>query len=134
MSDYKKYTELDVWVKTRELTKVIYIITNTKPYPKEELFGLVSQMRRAAVSISSNIAEGCGRQHTKESLQFFYISRGSLYELGTQIYLSFDLEFVLEADLRNTLQKIEDCKKVLNGFIRYYQKLITNNEQPTTNN
>jgi four helix bundle protein len=132
MSAYKKYTDLDIWIKSRELAKEIYL--RTRKFPKEEIYGIVSQIRRAAISIPSNIAEGCGRQHTKDSLQFFYISRGSLYELETQLFLSYDLSFISKVELEDILQKIEDCKKILNGFIRYYQTLLPNNEQLTTNN
>jgi four helix bundle protein len=65
----KQYTELDVWTKSRNLTNKIYEIT--KGFPKEEMFGLANQMRRAAVSVPSNIAEGCGRQYSKDAIQFF---------------------------------------------------------------
>jgi four helix bundle protein len=74
----KQYTELDVWTKSRNLTNKIYEIT--KGFPKEEMFGLANQMRRAAVSVPSNIAEGCGRQYSKDAIQFFFVARGSLYE------------------------------------------------------
>ncbi len=131
MANYKQYTDLDVWLKSRELTKMVYIAT--KNFPKEELYGLVSQIRRSAISIPSNIAEGCGRQYPKESIHFFHISRGSLYELETQLYLSHDLDFITENCLNDFLIKIEDCKKLLNGFIRYYQDLI-NMEKVKTNN
>ena len=79
----RDYTDLEVWQKTRALANLLYSIA--KEFPREELFGLVNQMRRSAVFIASNIAEGCGRNHTKDSLQFFYIARGSLYELKTQL-------------------------------------------------
>ena len=65
----KQYTELDVWTKSRNLTNKIYEIT--KGFPKEEMFGLANQMRRPAVSVPSNIAEGCGRQYSKDAIQFF---------------------------------------------------------------
>jgi four helix bundle protein len=76
------------------------------------------------VSIPSNIAEGCGRQHSKDSIQFFYIARGSLYELETQLYLSLDQNYINSDDLNLCLEKVETCQKLLNGFIKYYQKLI----------
>ncbi|WP_421942306.1 four helix bundle protein [Pedobacter sp.] len=66
----KLYTELDVWKEARALTNAIYVAT--KLFPKDEVFGLASQMRRSAVSIPSNIAEGCGRNYPKESIQFFF--------------------------------------------------------------
>ena len=117
MSGYQKYTELDVWKQARSLATVIYEITIS--YPKMEQFGIISQMRRCAVSIPSNIAEGCGRQHTKERIQFFTISRGSLYELETQLYISKDLAFINEDELNNCLQKIESLGKLINGFILF---------------
>jgi four helix bundle protein len=88
-TEYKKYIELNVWIYARKLVNIVYALT--KLFPKEEQFGLTNQMRRCAVSIPSNIAEGCGHNHKKDGLQFFYISRGSLYELETQLYLSNDL-------------------------------------------
>lgn len=104
------------------MNKSIYSIT--KSFPKEELYGLTSQIRRSSVSISSNIAEGCGRNTPKDSLRFLYISRGSLFELESQVYVSFDLEYISSQEFNNILKLIVDCKKVLNGFINYYKKLI----------
>ncbi|WP_423147371.1 four helix bundle protein [Rubrolithibacter danxiaensis] len=118
-NDYKKYTDLEVWKEARILVAVIYAIT--KSFPKEEQFGLISQMRRCAISIPSNIAEGCGRNHKKDSIQFFFITRGSIYELETQLYLSNDLNFITTTELTSTLGKLEIVRKLLNGFIRYYE-------------
>ncbi|MFM6954240.1 MAG: four helix bundle protein [Sphingobacteriaceae bacterium] len=78
-TNYKKYTELELWAEARKLVTTIYELT--KLFPKEEQFGLINQMRRCAVSIPSNIAEGCGRNHKKDSLQFLFIARGSVFEL-----------------------------------------------------
>jgi four helix bundle protein len=117
----KSYTELDVWKKARELVKEIYLTTAN--YPQEEVFGLTNQMRRCAVSVPSNIAEGCGRNHTKDSIQFFFIARGSLYELETQIHLSSDLNFINKEELEKLLSQLLHSRKLLNGFIRYYQQL-----------
>ncbi len=117
----KVYTDLDVWKESRKLVKLIYDIT--KSFPKEELYGLSNQIRRCAISVPSNIAEGCGRNHTKDSIQFFYISRGSLYELETQLYLSFDLNYIDELTLNSIIESVTTCKKLLNGFINYYQTL-----------
>jgi len=118
---YKTYNELEVWKESRELVKLIYDLT--KIFPKEEQYGLSSQIRRCAVSIPSNIAEGCGRNHSKDSVQFFYISRGSLFELETQLYLAFDQDYITDATLQAMIEKITVCKKLLNGFINYYQRL-----------
>ena len=117
----KAYTDLDVWKEARVLANEIY--NATKLFPKDEMFGLISQMRRCAVSIASNIAEGCGRNHSKDSIQFFFISRGSLYELETQIYIASDQNYINDALLRTLLAKVEITRKLLSGFIKYYQQL-----------
>jgi four helix bundle protein len=80
-------------------------------------------MRRAAVSVVSNIAEGCGRQHAKDAVQLFYIARGSLYELETQLYIASDLNYINEATLIETLEDVTSCKQMLNGLIKYFKKL-----------
>jgi len=118
----KAYVDLEVWKEARALANDIY--KATKDFPKEEIFGLVGQMRRCAVSIPSNIAEGCGRNYPKDSVQFFFIARGSIYELETQLYISFDQEYIDEITLKSNLQKLETTRKLLNGFIKYYQQLI----------
>lgn len=83
------FKSLAIWERSRILVQHIYEVT--KGFPDDEKFGLVSQMRRAAVSVPSNIAEGCGRKGNKELIQFLHISTGSLCELETQLYLSYDL-------------------------------------------
>ncbi len=84
-----EYKELDVWKENKELVKLVYSLTNSLP-PNEQ-FGLTLQIRRSAISIPSNIAEGIGRNHTKDTLQFLYIARGSAYELETQLIISKEL-------------------------------------------
>ena len=118
----KNYIDLDVWKGARSLSKKVYLASSQ--FPSEEKFGLISQIRRAVVSIPSNIAEGCGRNYPKDSIQFFYIKRGSIYEVETQLYLSFDLDFISEIDLIAVLEKLETTRKLLNGFIKYYQTLV----------
>jgi four helix bundle protein len=108
-SDYKKYIELNVWIEARKLVSEVY--SATRSFPKEEQFGLSNQMRRCSVSIPSNIAEGCGRNHKKDSLRFFYIARGSLYELETQLFLSSDLNFIEKPQLDKYLSQLEIRKK-----------------------
>ncbi|HMG15410.1 MAG TPA: four helix bundle protein [Saprospiraceae bacterium] len=114
----KDYTELNVWIKTRELATLCYELT--KKFSKEELFGLSSQIRRSAVSIPSNIAEGCGRSTSKTTNQFLFIARGSLYELETQCLISNDLNYIDQETLNTIIDKISECKKLLNGIINYY--------------
>ena len=117
--DYKDYTSLNVWKETKSLVSNIYKLTGK--FPNHEIYGLTSQIRRCGVSVPSNIAEGCGRNHSKDSIQFFYIARGSLYELETQIYISLDLEYINPTELTTILSQITVCKKLLNGFINYYK-------------
>jgi len=121
MSNIKDYKELDVWKKCRTLTNNVYEIT--KGFPKDEIFGLTNQVRRAVVSVVSNIAEGCGRQHAKEAVQIFYIARGSLYEVETQLYVALDQKYLQEADFENLVAEITSCKQMLNGLIKYFKGL-----------
>lgn len=136
MSDgIKSYTELDVWKNARSLTKEIYMTSLN--FPRDERYGLISQLRRCVISVPSHNAEVCGRNHTKESRQFFYISSGSKYELETQLYLTHDLNYINELTLKSLLYKMEEVRKLLNGFIKHYQKLskpVRPDSQPTTRN
>jgi len=119
MAEFKTYKELDVWLKSKVLVKEIYLIT--KNFPIEEMYGLTSQMRRCAVSIPSNIAEGYGRQYKKESLQFFHIARGSLYELETQLYIAADLTYLPAHKIDGIILLLEECRKFLSGLIKYFE-------------
>ncbi|MDA3878914.1 MAG: four helix bundle protein, partial [Prolixibacteraceae bacterium] len=89
------YKEIKIWQRARMLVKDVYLFT--KEYPKEEIYGLTSQIRRAVVSIPVNIAEGAGRGTNKDFSHFLDIARGSLYELETLILLSSDLDFISES-------------------------------------
>ena len=95
----KSYTDLEVWKYSRELVKLVYLLT--KHFPKEEIYGLTNQIRRCSVSVPSNIAEGIGRQSNKETIHFLYIAKGSLQEVETQLYLSFDLGYISEVEFKN---------------------------------
>ncbi|TRX72377.1 four helix bundle protein [Carboxylicivirga sp. M1479] len=105
---------LQIWQKGRVLVKDIYQLTSE--FPKSELYGLVSQMRRASVSIPSNIAEGSGRKTSKEFSRFLEIAYSSALELETQLYLSFDLSFISESTLDEFLFKIEEVQKMISSF------------------
>jgi len=108
VTDNKPYTELETWKKARGLVKHIYLCTQS--FPKEELYSLTSQIRRASISVPSNIAEGIGRNFDKETLQFLHISRGSLYEVETQIYLAYDLNYIRLEVLNDSLTKIDNAE------------------------
>lgn len=131
MGEILSYRDLDVWQQARILVKVIYQLTSK--FPRDEQYGLVNQLRRAAVSIPSNIAEGCGRNHKKDSTQFFYVSRGSRYEIETQLILSSDLQLISEAELNSAAEQVKRCKMLINGFINYFQKHTDNDQRPTVN-
>ena len=111
----KSHKRLDVWLKSFELTKSIYEVT--KKFPPEEKYGFISQMRRAAVSIPSNIAEGAARQTNKDTLQFFIVARSSLSELDTQIELSRSLGMI---DLQNISVRSNavSVKSILSKFTK----------------
>lgn len=94
----------------------------TQLFPKEELFGLTLQMRRAAISVPSNIAEGTGRQHSKDTLHFFFIARGSLYELETQCFIANDLQYISPTQLSEALDLITNCKRLLHGYMNHYRQ------------
>jgi four helix bundle protein len=115
----KSYIEMDVWKKSRLLVNKLYNVT--KKFPKEEIYSLTNQMRRSCVSVPSNIAEGIGRLQKNETIQFLNYSRGSLYELETQLYLSFDQTYINESELSEMLEIITECKKLINGTINYYK-------------
>jgi four helix bundle protein len=108
------YKELIVWQQSRILVKEVYHVT--KDFPREEMFGLTSQIRRAAVSVPSNIAEGFGRGTNAQIKQFLNIAHGSLLEVDTQIILSFDLEYINNNQLETFSQKISSISKMIDAL------------------
>lgn len=116
MGYIKSYKELIVWQKAMALAKAIYLLT--EKFPKCELYGLISQMRRAVVSIVSNIAEGYGRKSTKEYKQFYAISYGSGLELETQMILAKELELAPAQEFRNAEALLVEVLKMLNTMTK----------------
>jgi four helix bundle protein len=106
--------ELKVWKLAMEIAKDVYIIT--KDFPSEEKFGLTSQVRRAAVSIASNIAEGAGRYSDKEFAQFLSIASGSSFEVRTQLLLSEQLGFSSNENLIDVLNKLSELERMILGL------------------
>ncbi len=102
--------DLIIWKKAMQLAKIIYTITDK--FPKDEKYGIISQMRRCAVSIASNIAEGAGRESKKEFLNFLSISSGSSYEFETQLYISEDLEYINKEKLTEAVNLLEEIQKM----------------------
>ena len=113
MKDFKK---LKVWEKAHRLTIDMYQATST--FPKEELFGLTSQIRRAAASIPANIAEGCGRSGDAELARFFRIALGSASELEYHLILVKDLSLLDSFSCSGFIERVEEIKKMLSGFIK----------------
>jgi four helix bundle protein len=110
------YKELKVWQKSRELVKFIYEMT--KSFLKEEIYSLTSQVRRAVISIPSNIAEGAGHFSEKEFSRFLGIAYASSRELDTQLILSYDLDFISEDNLSQSSNKIDEVQKMISGLIK----------------
>lgn len=111
----KFFTDLIVWQKGHDLVIKIYYVT--KNFPKEEIFSLTNQMKRAAISITSNIAEGFGRQTFKEKIQFYYMSQGSLTELKNQLLIARDIAYISKNDFDSLTEQINLTHKLLQGLI-----------------
>jgi len=118
MKESGNHKNLTVWERSIELAEEIYKIT--QKFPKEELYGIVSQIRRAAVSVSANIAEGAARNSNKEYVQFLYISLGSLSELETELIISKRVGYLKDERI---FDKLIDVKKLLLGLIKYRKGL-----------
>ena len=118
MKDFRK---LEIWQKSYQLSLDVYKATKT--FPKDEMFGLTSQMRRAAVSIPSNIAEGCGRDGDAELARFLSIAMGSASELECQLQMSHDLDMLVDDQYEAINTKLLELKRQLNAFL---QKLKAN--------
>jgi four helix bundle protein len=114
-SKIKEFTDLRAWQEAHKL--VIGLYKESKSFPKEELFGLTSQMRRAAVSITSNIAEGFGRQGYKEKVQFYYLAHGSLVELKNQLLIALDVGYLNTKTYTELNEQLKSAHRLLQGLI-----------------
>jgi four helix bundle protein len=110
----KNFKNLKVWQKGIELVKLIYIKTSN--FPKEEIFGLTSQIRRSAVSIPSNISEGAGRGTKKELNNFLNLALGSTYELETQLIISREIGFISNEDFDSLYSILDEIQKMIFGL------------------
>jgi four helix bundle protein len=111
----KSFTDLLVWQESHKLVIMVYKVT--KEFPKEELFSLTNQIRRAVVSITSNIAEGFSRQGYKEKSQFYYMALGSLTEVQNQLLIARDLNYLIHTNFDKLVKQIISVHKLLNAFI-----------------
>ncbi len=115
-SKIKSFTDLIAWKKSHQLAIEIYSIT--KDFPKEEIFGLTNQMRRCAVSVPSNIAEGFSRNFKKEKIQFYRISLGSLTELQSQLLIARDIKYLEKESFKKISDMTIEVNKLINGLIK----------------
>jgi four helix bundle protein len=115
MTSIRVFTDLVTWKEAHVLALFTYSLT--KKFPKSEAFGLITQMQRAAVSITSNIAEGFGRRTFKDKCHFYYLSRGSLTELHNQLILSKDLSYISPNEYSKATELVEKCSRLLRGLI-----------------
>lgn len=111
----KDFRTLNVWQKSHTLTLLVY--KATKEFPKEELFGITSQLRRSVVSIPTNLAEGCGRGSDKDFKRFVQIAMGSASESEYLILLSKDLNYISDKEFDNLILEIQEIKKMLSSLI-----------------
>ena len=110
------FTDLQAWREAHKLALIIYKLT--EKFPDKENFSLTSQLRRAAVSITSNVAEGFSRQGKKEKVQFYYIAKGSLTEVQSQILLARDLKYIEHQDFTSLAEKTVKVSKLIFGLIK----------------
>ncbi len=120
----RKFTDLTVWQKGHKLVLDIYKIT--KKFPTEEQFGLITQLRRAGVSFTSNIAEGFSRNSYKEKTQFYYTARGSLTEIQNQLLIARDIGYISQKEFNDLADKTVEISKIINGLIKKSKTVIRN--------
>jgi four helix bundle protein len=116
-AEVRTHKDLELWKAAMDLAKAVYLVTSR--FPKEEVYGMTAQMRRAAVSVPCNIAEGAARNSRKEFIQFLYVALGSLAELETQWILATDLGLARDESLES---KIEQVRKLLLGLLRHFKQ------------
>ena len=117
MSTFKRFEDMEVWKKSREFVQIIYTVTNEKQFVRD--FSLRDQIRRAGVSIISNIAEGYERESKKEFMRFLLIAKGSSGEVRSQLYIALDLGYITQEEFDSTVEKSKEISYMLNSLIKY---------------
>ena len=120
----QSFTDLNAWKEGHKLVLMVYRVTIV--FPKEEIFGIVNQMRRCVVSITSNLAEGFSRQSFKEKVQFYSISLGSTTELQSQLLICKDISYINEEEYKKILNQSISTHKLINGLIKSSRAQIHN--------
>jgi four helix bundle protein len=118
MAKFDSFEEIIAWQKARELNSAIYSMTNSNPSFLKDI-ALRDQMRRASISISSNIAEGFERGSTKDFIRFLYIAKASAGEFRSQLYLALDLNYITKDDFDKIKVNVNDISKMISGLIKY---------------
>ena len=119
MGTIERFEDIEAWKKARELTRIIYTITAKGDFAKD--YGLRDQIRRASVSVMSNIAEGFERGGNKEFRQFLSMAKGSAAEVRSQLYVAFDSGYLEESDFRTLYELAEETGRLIGGFMRYLE-------------
>lgn len=117
MAQIKRFEDIESWKKARELAKEIYVVTGGNAFSRD--FALREQMRKAAVSVVSNIAEGFGRQTDREFVHFLYTARGSASEVQSHLYVASDLGYLTRDDFARLYSLADEVSRLISGFIRY---------------
>lgn len=120
MAKIEKFEEIEAWKASRDVAKLIYSMTKSEPFSKD--FALVNQIRRASVSVLSNIAEGFERDGNKEFLHFLAIAKGSCGEVRSQMYVAFDQDYIDESAFRQAMEKLVETSRRISGLMRYLQQ------------
>jgi four helix bundle protein len=127
-----KLEDIIAWQEARILMQMVYEVT--KDFPADEKYNLIKHMRECTRNIPGNIAEGFGRFHYQEAMQFYRIARGSLAELKSDMYCSFDCQYLNKETFQKLIDQNEKVGKLLNGFINSAQEAKRNFNNPNTNN
>jgi four helix bundle protein len=117
MGKFNSFEEIISWQKAREFNKRIYSATQSDTFKKD--FELVKQIRKASISITSNIAEGFERNTDKEFIYFLFVAKASAGEVRSQLYLAFDLDYITKQEFEKLLESVTEISKLLSGFIKY---------------
>jgi four helix bundle protein len=117
LGKFNSFEEINSWQKARQFNKRIYLITENTNFKKD--FDFIRQIRRASISITSNIAEGFERNTDKEFIYFLYVAKASAGEIRSQLYLAFDLDYITKQEFEELLESVTEISKLLSGFIKY---------------
>ena len=119
MGKFNSFEEINSWQKARVFNKKVYLITENTNFKKD--FDFTRQIRRASISISSNIAEGFERNTDKEFIYFLYVAKASAGEVRSQLYLAFDLDYISKEEFKKLTKPVTEISKLLSGFIKYLE-------------